>query len=161
MAASDEVEVLYRQYSQAVYGYLLSMCRDRHAAEDILQSTFLQVIRGIAGFRGDGSVKTWIFSIARNEYFRWLRRNPPSLPLDESIPAPTDLAGDYREREKIREAFGYLNGLEEPLRSLMCLRIFGGLSFREIAALQGRTEVLARVNFMRCKNRMLEHLEEE
>ena len=104
MAASDEVEVLYRRYSQAVYGYLLSMCRDRHAAEDILQSTFLQVIRGIAGFRGDGSVKTWIFSIARNEYFRWLRRNPPSLPLDESIPAPTDLAGDYREREKIREA---------------------------------------------------------
>ena len=81
-------------------------------------------------------MKTWIFSIARNEYFRWLRRNPPSLPLDESIPAPTDLAGDYREREKIREAFGYLNGLEEPLRSLMCLRIFGGLSFREIAALQ-------------------------
>ena len=67
MAASDEVEVLYRQYSQAVYGYLLSMCRDRHAAEDILQSTFLQVIRGIAGFRGEGSVKTWIFTIARNE----------------------------------------------------------------------------------------------
>ena len=43
MAASDEVEVLYRQYSQAVYGYLLSMCRDRHAAEDILQSTFLLI----------------------------------------------------------------------------------------------------------------------
>lgn len=85
----------------------------------------------------------------------------PPLPLDESIPAPSDLAGITGNGKKLRAAFDYLNGLDEPQRSLMCLRIFGGLSFREIAILQGRTEVWARVNFMRCKNRMLEHLEEE
>ncbi|MBS6956353.1 MAG: sigma-70 family RNA polymerase sigma factor [Enterocloster asparagiformis] len=161
MGTSDEIEALYRQYSAMVYAYLLSMCRNRHVAEDILQSTFLQVIKGITGFRGDSSVKTWIFTIARNEYFRWLRRNPPVVPLDESMPVQGDLAGDYQEKEQIRAVFRYLDLLEEPLRSLMYFRIFGGLSFRETAAMLGKTEVWCRVNFMRCKNRLLEQLEEE
>lgn len=160
MGKWDYVEQLYGQYSEGVYRYLLSLCRDQQAAEDILQSTFLQILGGIAGFRGDCTVKTWIFTIARNEYIRYMRKNPSHIPLDETVPAAGDLAQDYAERERIRRIFQYIEALEEPIRTLMSLRILGGLSFAEIASILGKSEVWARVTFMRCKNKLLDQLEE-
>ncbi len=160
MGKWDQVERLYDEYSNGVYRYLLSMCHDPQAAEDILQSTFLQVLGGYAGFRGDCTARTWIFTIARNEYFRYLRKNPSHAPLDETIPASGDLAQDYTDRERIRRIFKYIENLEEPLRTLMSLRILGGLSFAEISSILGKSEVWARVTFMRCKNKLLDQLEE-
>ncbi len=160
MGKWDDVEQLYDEYSNGVYRYILSLCRDPQAAEDILQSTFLHVLGGIGGFRGDCSIKTWIFTIARNEYFRYLKKNPSNIPLDETIPAAGDLAQDYADRERIRRIFQYMEELEEPLKSLMSLRILGGLSFAETASILGKSEVWARVTFMRCKNKLLDQLEE-
>lgn len=160
MGKWDYVEQLYYEYSDGVYRYLLSMCRNPQAAEDILQSTFLKVMGGIAGFRGDCTVKTWIFTIARNEYFRYFRKTPSHVPLDETVPAAGDLAQDYGDREQIRRIFRYMEDLEEPQRTLMSLRILGGLSFAEISVILGKSEVWARVTFMRCKNKLLDQLEE-
>ena len=83
MQGQNEVESLYREYSGDVYRYLLYMCRNPHVAEDLCQSTFLKVISGIRGFRGSCPVKTWIFTIARHEYFHWLRANPATEELRE------------------------------------------------------------------------------
>lgn len=160
MGKWDRVEQLYDEYSDGVYSYLLSLCRNPQAAEDILQSTFLQILGGIAGFRGDCTVKTWIFTIARNEYFRYLRKNPSYVPLDETVPAAGDLAQDYADRERMRRIFQYIVDLDEPQRTLMSLRILGGLSFAEISTMLGKSEVWARVTFMRCKNKLLDQLEE-
>lgn len=74
MQGQNEVESLYREYSGDVYRYLLYMCRNPHVAEALCRSTFLKVISGIRGFRGSCPVKTWIFTIARHEYFHWLRQ---------------------------------------------------------------------------------------
>ena len=78
MQEQNEIEGLYRKYYADVYRYLLSMCRNTHTAEDLSQNTFLKVISGIRGFRGSCPIKTWIFAIARHEYYHWLRANPVS-----------------------------------------------------------------------------------
>ena len=164
MQGQNEVESLYREYSGDVYRYLLYMCRNPHVAEDLCQSTFLKVISGIRGFRGSCPVKTWIFTIARHEYFHWLRANPATEELREDwkemAHGGADVAEQYEKREQAARGFSYINALEETHRSLMTLRLVNELSFREIGTVLQRTENWARVTFMRDKCRLIRYLEE-
>lgn len=164
MQGQNEIEKLYREYSGDVYRYLLYMCRNPHVAEDLCQSTFLKVIAGIRGFRGSCSIKTWIFAIARHEYFHWLRANPATEELREDWKEMArdraDVAKQYELREQAAMIFKYINALEEPHRSLMTLRLVNELSFREIGIVLEKTENWARVTFMRDKCRLIRYLEE-
>lgn len=158
-----EVEELYDRYGQDVYRYVLSMCQDPHTAEDVTQMAFVRVITGILHFRGECAIKTWIFSIARNEYLRWLKKNPPTVPLEEQYAAAVkgDLAEHYLDKEQAEFVMKYIYALKEPQRSLMILRLINGFTFREAAQVLERSEVWARVTFMREKARLVESLKEE
>lgn len=161
MRRHDEVEEIYYTYSDDVYYYLLSMTRNEVIAEDMLQATFLQVMNGIATFRGRCSLKTWIFTIARHEYFHWTKKNPPMLQLDEEVPLHDKMIDSYEKREQVSKILKYIDNLEEPHRSLMVFRLINDLTFREIAIILGKTESWARVTFMRDKHKLLEDLREE
>lgn len=156
----DRIEELYEDYADDVYRFLYSMCRDPQTAEDLTQVTFVRVINGIAAFRGDCTVKTWLFTIARREYFRWQKKNPDTVPLNESI-VQEAREGELDRREQAQCVLRYLAALDEPRRTLMTLRLTAELSYREIAAILGKTEVWARVTFLRGKQKLLEDLKEE
>lgn len=160
MARPDELEILYFTHRTDVYRYLLSLCRNPATAEDLLQNTFLQAVKGIAGFRGESSIKTWLFHIARNEYFRWLKKNPPAGEIDEELPSKTDIEGDCELREETKQILDYIEALGEPQRSLLKLRLAGGLTFGEIGAMLGKSEVWARVTFLREKCKLIGFLKE-
>lgn len=160
MHSTDEVEEIYCIYSRDIYRYLLSMSRDPHIAEDLTQTTFLQIIKGLPGFGGRSSLKTWIFTIARHEYLRWLRKNPETLPLDESWYQTGNFTDSVADRIQYREILTYINHQEEPHRSLLSLRLIGDFSYREIGLMLGRTENWCRVTFMRDKRRLIEELKE-
>ena len=75
-----DVEDLFRCYQRPVFGYLLRVTGDRTLAEDLAQEVFLRAFRHAARFRGDSSVRTWLFVIARSvlaSHYR--RRHLPSL----------------------------------------------------------------------------------
>ena len=55
---------LYALYANELYRYAYAILRDRHAAEDAVQETFLKAYRGLPKFRGDCSEKTWLICIA-------------------------------------------------------------------------------------------------
>lgn len=156
----DRVAELYEEYAGDVYRFLYSMCWNPETAEDLTQITFVRVINGIAAFRGDCTIKTWLFSIARREYFRWQKKNPATVPLDESMSQGDDQQV-LGQRENVDCVLRYLAALDEPRRTLMTLRLTAGLSYREIAAILGKTEVWARVTFLRGKQKLLEDLKGE
>lgn len=161
MQEQNEIEGLYRKYYGDVYRYLLSLCRNCHAAEDLSQNTFLKVISGIRGFRGSCTVKTWIFTIARHEYYHWLRANPPTEELTETAAGNGDILEQCENREQAAAIFSYIDSLEEPHRSLLILRLVNEFSFREIGLMLEKTENWARVTFMRDKCRLIRYLEEK
>lgn len=157
----NQIEALYHAYSDDVYRYLLSLCRSPAVAEDLLQSTFLRVMTGIAGFRGGSAIKTWIFSIARHEFYHWLRKNPVQTHLEEDAPAGGDFTSDLEQREQTRCIMEYIRAQDEPHRSLLVLRLVNGHSFKEIGEVLGKTENWARVTFLRDKRKLLETLKED
>ena len=88
---------LFARYQARVYNLVYQLLRDPSDAPDTVQQVFLKVFRGLPGFKGDCSLKTWIYRIAVNEASnqrRWWRRHRRrELSLDMPL-APTGGEGE-------------------------------------------------------------------
>lgn len=65
---------LFERYHRAVYQFCLQMTRNPAYAEDVAQEVFLKVLKAAKKFRGEGTFKGWLFNIARNATFDYLRQ---------------------------------------------------------------------------------------
>ena len=63
-----DFEEMYRLYFKDVYLFILAMSKSPDIAEEITQETFFKVLKNINKYRGECSVKTWLFQIAKNTY---------------------------------------------------------------------------------------------
>jgi RNA polymerase sigma-70 factor, ECF subfamily len=158
------LEALAERHNGLVYRYLLARTGDEERAADLAQDTFVKAFRGLASFRGDSSFRTWLLAIATNElragYRKTDRRGEVALQSAAGLPHPHELpdalAMRNSEVERVREA---LAGLPEKQRMSVALRLFDGLSFREVGAATGSTEGAARVNFFHGIRRLREMLD--
>ena len=145
-----DMDAIYRQYAQTVYHFLLSQTRDEALAEELTQETFYQAIRSIHRFDGSCKLSVWLCQIAKHLWYQHLRkagREPAAEEAPEPlVPSAEDeaLAGDGQVALLKR-----VHALPPQQREVVYLRSFGGLSFREIGDVLGRTEVWARVTFHR------------
>lgn len=154
---------IYRLYAKEVYRYIFSLCRDAVLAEDILQNTMLKAFDNIGSFKGGSSVKTWLCSIARNDYYDHLKKHDnKNVPLDEAM----DGGGGDPEKRALSELSAVdilklVHALEEPFREIFTLRYYGELKFSEIGEVFRKSENWARVNFFRAREKLAEMLEKE
>ncbi len=153
MQSMDEV---YRQYAQTVYKYLISLTGSDELAEELTQETFYQAIRSCDSYNESCALSTWLCAIAKNVLRTYRRKHPPSDNIEDQ-----NLRTDSAEEKVISsenrvEIFKKLHELNEPYREVIYLRVFGGLSFREIGEVHGKTENWARVTYYRGKNNMSE-----
>ena len=142
-----ELEELYARYRSDLYRYCCFLTHDPVWAEDLLSETFLRVLRRLPTFRGEGSVKTWMFGIARNIWLESLRRRHQSVSLDDLMERYiTDdaLTETTAARQKLRRVQALLQQKDERTRSVVYLRA-QGYSYQEIAQKLQITEASARV----------------
>ena len=157
-----EFESVYRDYFDLVYRYALALTRDVHAAEELTQETFFKAMQALDRFRGDSSVRTWLCSIAKNAYLSQLRRKQPQ-PLDELSERPDEEEGPEAlalQKEESLRIHRALHALPEPYKEVFSLRVFGQLSFKEIAELFGKTENWACVVYHRARGKLNAKMEE-
>lgn len=89
MGDRDAFEVLIRRHGPALYRYARRMVGDDDAVDDITQSTFINAWRQIGGFRGDASLRTWLFSICARKVID-SRRVKRAEPIDDRLIEPVD-----------------------------------------------------------------------
>ncbi|PKM67322.1 MAG: RNA polymerase subunit sigma [Firmicutes bacterium HGW-Firmicutes-2] len=155
-----ELEEIYNNYFKDVYFFIYSLSKDKHIAEDLTSETFVKAIKSIESFKGNCDIKVWLFQIAKNSYYSYIRKHKNLIELD-SVPEIKDdfdieksvLSSD--ESMKIHEI---LHNLSEPYKEVFSLRIFGELSFRKIGSLFGKTDNWACVTFHRANNRIREEM---
>ncbi len=155
------MDEIYRQYAQTVYRYLLSLTRDGSLAEELTQETFYQAIRSVDRFDGSCAVSTWLCAIAKNALRTYRRKHPAAEDLDEQALFTSSAEADAVSEAGRVEVLKRLHALREPYREVLYLRAFGGLSFREIGEVQGKTENWARVTFYRGKELLRKEVEED
>ena len=160
----DSIELLYETYRLDVFRYLVGLTRDPDLAEDLLSETFVTALTALDGFRGDGSVKSWLLTIARNKWRDHLRKRSPVTDVDltelyiaDPSPGPEKQAMD---RETARRAMELLKQEDPRTQTVVKMRI-EGYSYFEIGQKLNIREGSARVIDFRARNRLREKLMKE
>ena len=141
-------EKLLQRYQNAVFNLAWRLLNDPSDAADVAQEVFLKVFRNLDGFRGQSSLRTWIYRIAVNEAYnrrRWLfrhRRGETALeevfddyenrerPLVDSTESPFDFAMNREAQALLEEGLAAVNPI---FRTALVLREVDDLSYEEIA----------------------------
>lgn len=156
-----ELEKIYDSYFKDVFLYIYSLSGNKHIAEDVTSETFVKAIKSIDSFKGDCDIRVWLCQIAKNTYYSYLRKNKGLVSMN-SIPEQEDNL-DIEKRismsEESMRIHQILHNLEEPYKEVFTLRVFGELSFKQIASLFGKSDNWACVTFRRAKNKIKERLE--
>lgn len=152
---------LYQRYLEPVYRYVRSQTRDRATAEDVTAQVFYKALSAAGTFKGEGSYRAWLFTIARNSVATWrAERTKRLVPIDDVAhhldPAPSaqSLAIASEDRDLLWEAVGRL---PEAQREVVSLRYRRELSIDEIARVTRRSTGAVRVLLHRARLR-LQHL---
>jgi RNA polymerase sigma factor (sigma-70 family) len=157
-----EIEQLYNEYKLDVYNYLLWLTRDSSLSEDLLQETFVKAITSINRFKGDSSLRTWLFSISRHLWLQNIRKKKIYINID-SIPE-LPFFDDIDQRIIDNEAMARLNELmaQRDNRSQDIVRMRSqGYSYAEISETLGVSESTARVIDFRIKKWLKDELKKE
>ena len=148
---------LYERFSADVMTVARRILGSPSRAEDVLQDTFVEVIRKVQTFRGHASIGTWIHRIAVNKCLdqmrsRWWsdRRTLDEIPGSSAVEALDP--GQHWDIEKL------LDGLPDVARAVVWLHEAEGYTHREIAELMGRSESFSKSQLQRAHQKLRQAL---
>jgi len=149
---------VYQQHAKTVYNYLLSLTNNTDISEELTQETFYRAIYSINNYDGSCKISVWLCQIAKHIWYQKLksRERKPIVELDEDILPKVDSPEDeYVASQSKISLYRSLHNFEEPMRSVMFLRLSGELSYKEIGEILEKSESWARVAFFRGKQKLL------
>lgn len=147
----EALEALYRAFETPVYNLARRICRTPEDAEDVLQETFLEVVKSIGQYRGEGHLWGWVRQIAASKALMRLRseklRATDEL-VDEAsgAPPPSVVTGIDLERA--------LEQLSTTSRAVVWLHDVEGFTHEEIAERMGRTVSFSKSQLARAHARL-------
>ena len=133
-------ELTIRCYGAEIFGFLTGVMDDPDAADDVFSSFSERMWKGLPSFRWQCSLRTWCYTIARNELARHRadvqRKRAVGLSTAGSIRAPSRQPTPLLQRSSFLDAFARLrSGLAPDDRDLLVLRVDRGLAWNELALL--------------------------
>lgn len=156
------LEQLYRSYHRELFLYLYSLCRNKSAAEDLLQETFLKAILSLP--EAHANIRAWLYLVARNLCFNYLQKEKKTTSLEKwegVLEDEEDVLQKCIVNEEHRNLYIALSKLERRKREVLEMQYFGGLSQKEIAAILHLTPENVRVLSFRARREMKRELKEE
>lgn len=155
------IEELFRLYYADLFRYAMFLEKEAPHAEDLLMETFTKAITAFPRFRGEASVKTWLFGVMRNLWLQRLRKK--HIPEEEAMmlsywEVPPE---EHAERRELLAAVRRLvSQKSERERTVFYMRV-NGYSYAEIAARLAISENSARVIEFRVRKDLIFRLEKE
>lgn len=143
------LETLLVRYQPHLYRFGLRMCGNAEDAGDVAQESLISMARSVRDFRGDSSVSSWLYTIARRFCIKKRRRSKFAPTRDESLDAPaTDVAQHLADprpnpeetatNQQLATALTRaIDALEPSQREVLVLRDVEGLSAPEVAKILG------------------------
>ncbi len=143
---TDSFNQLVVRWERPIFALAYRVLGREEDARDVCQETFLRAFRALKGFKGQAKFSSWLYRIALNLCRDWIRRErrtPMVIPLDADT-EPAGLTGPVETAEElaVRRDLGRvitraMTALSEEQRSAIVLKEYHGLTFQEIADLQG------------------------
>lgn len=150
----EEFEQAVRAYSADLYRFAYWLCRDRHAAEDLVQEACLRAWRSWTELRDLGQAKAWLMTIVRNEHARSFARKRNETHLDDmdetQLPSLPSFEAGLETAQVVRL-------LPETYREPLLLQVLGGFSCAEIAGMLGTSEGAIMTRLTRARQALRQH----
>jgi RNA polymerase sigma factor (sigma-70 family) len=143
-------ERIVEQCKDRLFAYLVQLVGSAEDAEDITQDTFIKAYRHLQSFDRRARFTTWLYAIAKNTAFSYLRRRKPNQPieeLEEILPAPEDRI----DSDQLGSVWTIARTLKPNLFEVLWLFYGEGFSLKEIAEITGGNAVTVRVNLHRAR----------
>jgi RNA polymerase sigma-70 factor (ECF subfamily) len=153
-----------RAYAIPIGRLCMAFTGSQAESEELVQETLLAAFDAFPQFRGDGSVRAWLFGIARRlcgRHVEMRARRQERLRLVHDTGRGRDAGELAMERERAERARAALAKLKPSEREAVVLRYESDLSFRELAAACGVDEAAARKRVSRALSRLRADLGEE
>lgn len=151
-------EELFRKYQ----GRLFSFCRhflcNATEAEDVVQDTFLEVYRGLKGFRGDSTFMTWLYAIASRKCMTRYRQLERSVQPAESFEPESDWEMPDLDRMLVRQA---ISELPDQYRMVLILKYYEQFSLEEMAHTLGDGTDRLKMRLHRARNALKDILKQQ
>ena len=164
---ADAFAELYERHVRSVHGWFRAHV-EPGAAMDLTAETFAQAACGLRRFRDEagGSAGPWLFGIAKNLHRRYLERRRVETVGRRRLGMPlVSYTSEFDETDERVSAetltpdlHAAVNGLPKGQREALELRVVGELSYREVAATLGTSELAARLRVMRALGSLAEKL---
>lgn len=154
----QNIEEVYKKYSNAVYKYLFCLTQDELLSEDLTQETFAIAVKEIKKFKGNCKISVWLCQIAKHLWYKKLKKDKHITfeELTEDIKEPELIEETILKNESRINFFKSMQKLDYISREVVYLRVIGELNFIEIAEILGKTPNWARVTFYRAKQKIRE-----
>lgn len=173
---------IYEKYSELLLGFLTRMCGNYEDAKDTLQDTFLAVFKSLDSFRGECSLKNWVYKIGGRHCSKMRNRKGKERPLAQD-PDHSGLQEAMQQRGKNHSLFeGIKKWGEDPERDaidgeiyqhiaeevasmpyiyriVLVLRDFEGFSGQEVAEILGIKETTGKVRLHRARLQLRDRLQ--
>jgi RNA polymerase sigma-70 factor (ECF subfamily) len=158
-------EIIYRAFAAPVYSLCLRFTKVPAHAEDLVQETFIEVLRSLPKFRGDAALGSWIRRIAVTKALMFLRSAWTSRSQslaegwDDMTPGDNLSHGISRNPDDAMDLDAALANLPEVSRVVVWLHDVEGFTHKEIAAHMGKTESFSKSQLSRAYQRLKPMLE--
>ena len=160
-------EIIYRAFSAPVYSVCLRFTRVPAHAEDLLQETFIEVIRKIGQFRAEAPLGVWVRRIAVSKALMFLRSawHQRGQSLDDDWEEMTferrGMPLNPVRQDQAMDLDAALANLPEVSRTVVWLHDVEGFTHKEIATLMGKTESFSKSQLSRAYQRLRPLLDAE
>ena len=160
------------RWERPIYALAYRVIGREEEARDVVQETFLRAFRGIGNFRGQAKFSSWVYRIALNLCRDWIRRErrAPILPTPEGVDVielaanqgPVESIEDLVARNDISKVVAELmTRLPEEQRTAIILKEYHGMTFQEIADLQGVPLSTVKTRLYQGLNVLRRHLQQQ
>lgn len=166
-SSNDRTEFIqaYTRLRKPVYNYVLRMVREKQQCEDMVQNAFLKLFEHYPQLRDRERVAAWIFRTVRNDVFQYFRTKQTHVDRFNVRDVDTIREQSPDNPEKDTEALnvkdivrGELDKLPVEQKDVFLLREYGGLSYQEIADLQGTDIELVRSRLHKARAKLIDQI---
>ena len=152
---------LVQKYGESLYSQIRGLTRNHEYTNDVLQDVFIKVYQNLDKFKGDSSLYTWLYRIARNETFNFLDKEKRRTGVDLDEPVFEIVAGhsvlDGVSSEDITTLLNEaIETLPEKQALVFQLKYFEELKYTEISARLNTSEGALKANFHHAKQKIEE-----
>ena len=156
-ALQQSFEEVYRLYFKRIYAFLYKLTSNPDISEEMAQETFYRAFMSFHKYDGSCEIFTWLAAIAKNVFFKYLRKNKMQT-LNIDLVVESRAGADTDPEHLIQQKFlaSYVNEcvtkLPQKYRDVVFLRIYAELPFSQIAEILSISENSAKVVYYRAKN---------